>query len=433
MRSGGSATAGLDARARPGGRRDRRGLRDRVPRGRRRRARGSDRRAQRRPVPGRRGRHPRRGRRWDGRRGGRGGLGGAHRDVRRREGRRRPDAGRRTSRRLRVVDIGFPDDLVPSDARHGRARRRRRASCPVARATRTRGRAARSSWWRDRASMTGAVRLDRARRPERLGAGLRDRGGAGLGPAGRPGRVDRDRLRPAARDRRRHRSAAALEPVLERAADADALAIGPGSPRDAETARFVRDLVGDAPVPLVLDADGLNAFAGEADAITERKADAVLTPHSGELAPARPAGGRELDGRARPRRPGRPRRRGAGEGDPQRDRRHPGARRRVNPTGSPYLATAGTGDVLTGRDRRPCWHGGSTRSPPRGPARTCTGSPACSPAGTWARGRWRATSPSTCPRRWTPCGSRLGRDPPPVPTHVGRGRSGRDPAQRRGC
>ncbi len=46
-------------------------------------------------------------------------------------------------------------------------------------------------------------------------------------------------------------------------------------------------------MPFVVDADGLNAFAGDADALADRKTEAVLTPHLGEL--ARLIGGHDDD------------------------------------------------------------------------------------------------------------------------------------------
>ena len=76
----------------------------------------------------------------------------------------------------------------------------------------------------------------------------------------------------------------ALAPVLELLGRADALAIGPGLTTDDETAAFVRDLVRASPVPVVVDADGLNAFAGRTADLADRKADAILTPHAGEFA-----------------------------------------------------------------------------------------------------------------------------------------------------
>ena len=56
----------------------------------------------------------------------------------------------------------------------------------------------------------------------------------------------------------------ALALVLAALERADALALGPGLTQHAETAGFVRALVRESPVPVVLDADGLSAFAGQA-------------------------------------------------------------------------------------------------------------------------------------------------------------------------
>jgi hydroxyethylthiazole kinase-like uncharacterized protein yjeF len=75
-------------------------------------------------------------------------------------------------------------------------------------------------------------------------------------------------------------AASAIEPYLERA---DAVAIGPGMGRNEETDRFLREFVAAAAKPIVVDADAITAFAGQAAAIDSIPRDAVLTPHSGEL------------------------------------------------------------------------------------------------------------------------------------------------------
>lgn len=75
----------------------------------------------------------------------------------------------------------------------------------------------------------------------------------------------------------------ALDRVLEM--KADVIALGPGLGQDPSTAAFVQGLVERAGVPLVVDADGLNAFAGEADRLLGRDGvDVIITPHPGELA-----------------------------------------------------------------------------------------------------------------------------------------------------
>jgi NAD(P)H-hydrate epimerase len=65
----------------------------------------------------------------------------------------------------------------------------------------------------------------------------------------------------------------------------DAVVLGPGLSRNAETTEFVRRLVARCPLPLVLDADGLNAFAGHHGEIKSAgNGFRVLTPHPGEAA-----------------------------------------------------------------------------------------------------------------------------------------------------
>ncbi len=131
----------------------------------------------------------------------------------------------------------------------------------------------------------------------------------------------------------------------------DVLAVGPGLGRGAGVSRFVRELMDRAPVPMVLDADALNAFAGDRAGLRGRPDRAlVITPHAGEMgriigrpvdyvAANRLGAARDLAGEqgifvvlkgsrtlvATP------------AGDVW-----------INVTGNPDMATGGTGDVLTG-------------------------------------------------------------------------------------
>ena len=145
-------------------------------------------------------------------------------------------------------------------------------------------------------------------------------------------------------------AAASLDLVLERLDGVDALAIGPGLSTDEETAGFVRELVRACPVPFVLDADGLNAFAGRAGDLIDRKAEAVLTPHAGEFARLSGVSARELNDDSM--RHGRALVVTTGAAVLLKGSRTlvitPDGTVRVNPTGGPVLATAGSGDVLTG-------------------------------------------------------------------------------------
>jgi ADP-dependent NAD(P)H-hydrate dehydratase / NAD(P)H-hydrate epimerase len=75
----------------------------------------------------------------------------------------------------------------------------------------------------------------------------------------------------------------AVERVLDM--KADVIAIGPGLGQDPSTAAFVQAVVERAGVPLVLDADALNAFAGEPERLAGRDGvDVIITPHPGEMA-----------------------------------------------------------------------------------------------------------------------------------------------------
>jgi ADP-dependent NAD(P)H-hydrate dehydratase / NAD(P)H-hydrate epimerase len=141
---------------------------------------------------------------------------------------------------------------------------------------------------------------------------------------------------------------AAVEALGERLPAVDAVAVGPGLGRTDETLAFVRGLVGAATVPVVVDADGLTAFAGRTDELAKLVgADLVLTPHAGEF--ARLAGAEVGSDRVAAVR-GLSSATGATvllKGNPTLVAM-PGGRVHVNATGGPVLATGGTGDVLTG-------------------------------------------------------------------------------------
>jgi NAD(P)H-hydrate epimerase len=76
----------------------------------------------------------------------------------------------------------------------------------------------------------------------------------------------------------------AAETVLERAARSDALVLGPGLGRQPGAFELARILARAAELPVLIDADGLNAHAHGLRSLAERNAPTVLTPHAGELA-----------------------------------------------------------------------------------------------------------------------------------------------------
>jgi NAD(P)H-hydrate epimerase len=142
----------------------------------------------------------------------------------------------------------------------------------------------------------------------------------------------------------------ALEAVLERTERADALVLGPGIGRQAGTQKLVRRLARRAEIPLLLDADGLNAVAGRLDLLAERPAATVLTPHAGELGRLLERSSEEIDShRLTAVREAADRSQAVVvlKGDDTLVA-EPGGRVAVNRGGASALATAGTGDVLSG-------------------------------------------------------------------------------------
>lgn len=91
-------------------------------------------------------------------------------------------------------------------------------------------------------------------------------------------------------------AAAALEEVLALGSHMQALALGPGISHESETAALVRELVTKCKLPVVLDADGINAYKGDQGKLKAHGGDLILTPHRGEwqrlfgALPANPAG-----------------------------------------------------------------------------------------------------------------------------------------------
>jgi hydroxyethylthiazole kinase-like uncharacterized protein yjeF len=142
----------------------------------------------------------------------------------------------------------------------------------------------------------------------------------------------------------------ALDPVLERCERADALILGPGLGRAEGTGEFARQLASRAPVPLLLDADGLNAHAGQLHTLAARKAATVLTPHAGELARLLGIDSAEVGAHRLRSALGAARLANAVvvlKGDDT-IVATPDGEAAISTGGAPALATAGTGDVLSG-------------------------------------------------------------------------------------
>lgn len=147
-------------------------------------------------------------------------------------------------------------------------------------------------------------------------------------------------------------SLAAKDAVLSRLAGCDCALLGPGLGRSEELNALLWELVEQSKIPLILDADGLNAFAGHIDRLRGAACPLILTPHDGEFArlmPEAPPLPRE-DVTARCEAAARlAEKAGAivllkGHRTVITD----GKTFYVNQTGNPGMATGGSGDVLAG-------------------------------------------------------------------------------------
>ena len=155
-------------------------------------------------------------------------------------------------------------------------------------------------------------------------------------------------------DARRTLSASALPAILEETSRAQAVAVGGGLSTRKSAAALANELATHLPLPLVLDADALTALSPADDrlvpALKLAPAPRVLTPHLGEMSRLTGHTIAELEARRIDAAHGWARRWGATlvlKGAPT-VVAAPDGRVSVNPTGSAALATAGTGDVLTG-------------------------------------------------------------------------------------
>jgi ADP-dependent NAD(P)H-hydrate dehydratase / NAD(P)H-hydrate epimerase len=146
-------------------------------------------------------------------------------------------------------------------------------------------------------------------------------------------------------------SATNLDRIVEFSQTMDAVIIGPGIGTSPETTELIKKLLGKLNKPLVLDADGLNCLGNETDCLTDYSAPLIVTPHPGEMARLTDRNTGEIMNN----------RwsaaldfsqahkiitvlKGAGTviADPASDKVY------INITGNPGMATAGTGDVLSG-------------------------------------------------------------------------------------
>ncbi len=141
-----------------------------------------------------------------------------------------------------------------------------------------------------------------------------------------------------------------LKQILDLLEDKDALLVGPGISTHQSTSELVLSLIPKINLPLVIDADGLNILASKVDVLNSLRKPAVLTPHPGEFARLLGLSTKEVIEKKL-------------ELAPQFAKKYgvylvlkgyrtlaatPEGKVYVNPTGNPGMASAGSGDVLSG-------------------------------------------------------------------------------------
>lgn len=142
---------------------------------------------------------------------------------------------------------------------------------------------------------------------------------------------------------------AAVPTLIERTERCDALVVGPGIGRAEGTGRAVERLLAESDKPVLLDADGLFPFAGAPERL-QRSAPLVITPHAGELARLLGVTSDDVEGSRLAHAQDAAERSGAVVVLKGSDTvvAAPGVPPLVNTLKAPGLATAGTGDVLSG-------------------------------------------------------------------------------------
>ena len=254
--------------------------------------------------------------------------------------------GKRHSGRLRVVPIGIPEG-APAEAEAGLIDPPVLALLPRRGAESTKFSSGQVVIVGASRGLTGAVCLS---------AGAAIRSGAGYATVAVPADLEQVfevkltevmSVGCASREGRLRR--AASEQVLGVTEGAAAVVLGPGIGREDGTRDLVRELAQRIKAPLVIDADGLNAHAGRIKMLHDRGHPTVLTPHEGELARLLEVDSERIKAKRLSSALEAARVSGAivvlkGDDTIVTD----GDRIAVNRGGAPALATAGTGDVLSG-------------------------------------------------------------------------------------
>lgn len=141
-----------------------------------------------------------------------------------------------------------------------------------------------------------------------------------------------------------------IEPIIKEVKEMDCIALGPGIGVDKDRIQLVSEIIRDIKVPMVVDADGINCIAENIEILNQGKGPIIITPHPGEMARLLNKDIQQIE----------------------KNRQYysqyisekyniivvlkgnktivtsPEGQTYINKTGNPGMATAGSGDVLTG-------------------------------------------------------------------------------------
>ena len=156
---------------------------------------------------------------------------------------------------------------------------------------------------------------------------------------------------PLAQTREQTLALSAYKKIKDELPSYNAVAIGPGLSQNTSTQRLIRKVIQCSKVPLIIDADALNALPGHLDLLARTKTPKILTPHPGEMARLTGKSKREIEQN----------RMAVAQTFADRHKctlllkgpktvvASPGKKGYTNTrSGNPGMATAGSGDVLTG-------------------------------------------------------------------------------------
>ena len=184
---------------------------------------------------------------------------------------------------LEVVDIGIPADLVRRESYPVTTVDRSRVSLPIRPRDAHKGDFGRVYILGGSVGFSGAPVLA-AQAAVRTGAGLVTVGvPAPIWPVAAT-KLDEAMPHPLPAGKEGRLELGATIPLLEKLSGQGVCLLGPGLGRSNAVDAVVRSVLTETSLPVVLDADGINALAGHMDVLDDRGACTILTPHDGEFA-----------------------------------------------------------------------------------------------------------------------------------------------------